>query len=198
MDELNEIARKETIGLQDLNEKERKMVELRYFGETYPEIAKVVNYSESYLRKLFMSGGRLATAYDEFAAIQRAKSNENVDQALVLAKSEAVNALQRIIELSKNAKTEGGLYKANELLLQLSGVNEGIALRTYLMGKTYEQAQKLIDDLFRSIFGKGVGIQNIMPMIQVEMADGTWKPMKYNIGTPDEPKQLPEPEQPKE
>ena len=183
MEENNLLEPRATPELKDLNDPERRAVELKYLGKPYAAIAATTGYHEGSIKKLFMTDGRLTKAYEEFASIQRGKSQENVDLALSKAKAETVNAMERIIALSKDAQTEGGIFKANEFLLQVAGVKETDTLRTFLQSKTHEQASRIMDDLFRSIYGRGLAIFTMMPAIQRMMPDGTWEEAKYNIGS---------------
>lgn len=171
--------------LKDLDERERKAVEMKYFGQTYGAIAKEIGYHEGSVGKLFMTAGRLTKAYGQFAALHRVKAQNTADQALTLAKAEALNAIERIIHLSQNAKTEGGIFKANEFLLQISGVTESVVLRSFLHTKTFEQAQRIMDDLFKSIYGRGLSIVVQSPTI---MKDG--KEAHFFIGSQYQPKQI--------
>ncbi len=156
MQENNDLQRITTNGLilEDLTEKERLAVELKYFGKTSQEIADATGYNENYVRNLFMGGGRLEAAYRDFAQMQRTKSQATVDQALTKAREEALGALERIIALSKEACNEAAILKANELLLTIAGISGTHSLRNFLQGKTYEQARKAMNELFEELFGK--------------------------------------------
>ena len=63
MEENNEIQRKTTPALNELDQKELQAVELKYLGKTSGEIAQATGYNENYVRNLFMQGGRLERAY---------------------------------------------------------------------------------------------------------------------------------------
>jgi len=178
MQEGNGTPQRATPNFQDLNDRERKAVEMRYLGHTYAEIAGQTSYHEGSVRKLFMSNGRLAKAYEQYADTQRTKAQDNTEQALAKAKGEAMNALERIINLSQNAQTEGGIFKANEFLLQLAGVTQETALRSFFQAKTYEQAQRIVNDLFMSIYGRGMSI-----CVEMGQITKNGVPLKFDIGT---------------
>lgn len=152
MEENNELQRITTSNLEDLNEKERLAVEMRYFGKTSQEIADATGYNENYVRNLFMRGGRLEQAHNDFAQIQRSKSQETVDYALTKAREEALGAIERIIALSKEACNEAAILKANELLLNIAGVHGQITLRNFFQNKSPEQAKKMLGELFAELY----------------------------------------------
>ena len=156
MEENNELQLKVTPDLEDLNEKEFRAVEMRYLGKTSQEIAEATGYNDVYVRNLFMQGGRLERAYRDFAHIQRGLAQEKVSSALNRAREEALSAIERIIALSKDASNEAAIFKANEFLLSVAGINAQVTLRTFLLNKSYEQACKLVDDAFKDLYGKTI------------------------------------------
>src|SRR5437870_675340 len=99
-EETNETQLKKTPSTDELNDKELRAIELRYLGKTSREIADATGYNEVYVRNLFMQGGRLEKAFEEFASRQRAQNEERVKSALNRAKEEAKDAVERIIALS--------------------------------------------------------------------------------------------------
>ena len=156
MEENNELQLKQTLNLEDLNEKERLTVELRYMGKTSQEIADATGYNENYVRNLFMQGGRLEPAYNDFAQIQRNRAQETVSIALNRARDEALGAIERIISLSKEACNEAAILKANEFLLNIAGIHGQLTLRSFFEGKTYDQAKKMANELFRELYDKSI------------------------------------------
>ena len=110
-----------------LGDKELQAIQMRYLGKPSKEIAQVLGYNESSVRRLFMSGGRLERAYQEYALRQQVGHEDAAKEALERVKEETKAALERIIELSKSAENEAAIFKANEFLLSLAGVSEGIA-----------------------------------------------------------------------
>ncbi len=156
MEEDNELQQRQTLSLNDLNEKERQAVEMRYLGKTSQEIGEATGYNDVYVRNLFMQGGRLEKAYRDFAHIQQGLAQEKVASALNRAREEALSAIERIIALSKDASNEAAIFKANEFLLSVAGVNAQVTLRTFLLNKSYEHACKLVDDTFKDLYGKTI------------------------------------------
>ncbi|MFA6599830.1 MAG: hypothetical protein WC352_02465 [Candidatus Omnitrophota bacterium] len=162
MEENNGLQRITTPGLEDLNEKERLAVEMRYLGKTSQEIADATGYNENYVRNLFMQGGRLAPAYSDFARIQRDRAQETVDIALNRARDEALGAIERIISLSKEACNEAAILKANEFLLNVAGIHGQLTLRSFFQGKSDDHAFKIMSELFKELYGK-----DLMPDVRV-------------------------------
>jgi hypothetical protein len=156
MEENNDLQRITTPGLNDLNEKERLAVELKYMGKTSKEIADATGYNENYVRNLFMQGGRLTPAFNDFAQVQRDRAQETVSIALNRARDEALGAIERIIALSKEACNEAAILKANEFLLNIAGIHGQLTLRSFFEGKTYDQACKMANELLRDLYGKGI------------------------------------------
>ena len=150
----NEIQQKTTLSLEVLDQKELQAVELKYLGKTSSEIAKSTGYNENYVRNLFMSDGRLEKAYKDFALRQQNEAQKSVVMALNRAREEALQAIERIIALSKDADNEAAIFKANEFLLNVAGIKSEVSLRSFFQNKTYEQARKLVDELFSDLFGQ--------------------------------------------
>ena len=154
MSEGNEIQQKTTPGLVELDQKELQAVQLRYLGKTSGEIAVATGYNDNYIRNLFMNGGRLEKAYRDFALEQQKKAHESVCMALNSAREEALQAMERIIALSKDASNEAAIFKANEYLLNLAGINSKLTLRSFFQNLSSDDARKLVDDLFRELYGE--------------------------------------------
>lgn len=149
-----------------LNKREFRAIEMRYFGKTSQEIAKATGYNDVYVRNLFMKGGRLEKAYEDFALKQRSEAQKSVDMALNRAREEALQAIERIIALSKDADNEAAIFKANEFLLNVAGIKSEVSLRSFFQNKTYEQARKLVDELFNDLFGQNVTHPGFQVVIQ--------------------------------
>ncbi len=154
--ENNEISR-ELTKMSGLSGRDFEAIQLRYMGKTSREIAEVTGFNEDYVRQLFMQGGRLEKAYKEFALIQQKQAQEKVTAAINRAREEAYDAIERIIALSKDACNEAAIFKANEYVLSIAGIQQGAALKDFFKGKTYEQAKKIVDDLFVGIYSRPVG-----------------------------------------
>ena len=133
----NELQRKTTLTLHELDQKELQAIQLRYLGKTSSEIAEATGYNENYVRNLFMNGGRLERAYKDFVLKQQIKAHESVDMALNRARQEALQAIERIIALSKDADNEAAIFKANEFLLNVAGIKSEVTLRSFFQNKTY-------------------------------------------------------------
>ena len=101
-----------------------------------------------------MKGGRLEKAYQDFAQLHQRLAHEKVTSALNRAREEALNAIERIITLSKDACNEAAIFKANEYLLNLAGVNSKLTLRSFFQNLSSGEARKLVDDLFRDLYGE--------------------------------------------
>lgn len=164
----NEIQRKTTSSLVELNQKELQALQLKYFGKTSGEIAEATGYNENYVRNLFMRGGRLERAYNDFALKQQDKTQTNVDMALSRARDEALQAIERVIALSKDARNEAAIFKANEFLLALAGVGNQATLRGSFQNKTYEQAKAMVEELFKDIFQKSLAEEHTRMVIYYE------------------------------
>ncbi len=154
--ENNELQLKQTPSLEELDQRELTAVQMRFSGCTSKEIAEATGYNDVYVRNLFMSEGRLERAYKAFAHDQQQKAQESVDTALNRARQEALQAIERIIALSKDASNEAAIFKANEFLLNVAGIKNETTLRTLFQNKTYEQAKKMVDEIFNEIFNKPV------------------------------------------
>lgn len=102
-----------------LNEREIKAIEMRYMGKSAEEIAKTTGWSPSYVRKLFMTDGRLRPYLDTFMT----KQNET-RRAVILKRvsEEGPPAMERMVELSKDFQNGPTCYKANEYILDLNGI----------------------------------------------------------------------------
>ena len=140
--------------LSDLNEKERRALEMRYLGKTSKEIGQATGYNKIYVRNLFMRGGRLEQAYKDFAHNQQSRAQQSVDMALNRAMEEAVQAIERIIALSKDADNEAAIFKANEFLLNVAGIKGEATLKSFFQNKTYEQARTMVEGIFNEIYQK--------------------------------------------
>ena len=149
-----------------LTEKEQLAIEMRYLGKTSEEIGLATGYSPSYTRQLFMSAGRLEKAYREYALRQQVKGQDQADQVLSRVRVEAPHAAERMISLSKNANNEAAIFKANEFLLNVAGVESKINLKSFFQSKSREQAEKLVDELFSDLFGQGLSSKKFQVVIQ--------------------------------
>lgn len=118
-----------------LTGKELQTIQMRYLGKSSVEIAEATGYNESHVRRLFMNGGRLEKAYEDFALEQQQKGKETVALATNRAREEALQAIERIIALSKDADNEAALFKANEFLLSIAGVRTDISLKSLFSGE---------------------------------------------------------------
>lgn len=142
--------------MQDLDQKGLQAVQLRYLGKTSIEIAEVTGYNENYIRNLFMNGGRLENAYKQFAFEQQNKAQQSVDMALNRAMEEALQAVERIITLSKDADNEAAIFKANEFLLNVAGIKSETTLKGFFQNKTYDQAKAMVEEIFNAIYQKSL------------------------------------------
>jgi len=161
----NETSR-EVTKLDSLDGRDLQAIQLRYLGKTSGEIAEVTGFDEGYVRQLFKNGGRLEKAYKDFALKQQNKAQESVDMALNRARQEALQAIERIITLSKDASNEAAIFKANEFLLNVAGIKSEVSLRSFFQNKTYQQAEKLVDELFHDLFGQGLSAKQFQVLIQ--------------------------------
>lgn len=152
----NEIQRKVTPSLNELNQKELQAIQLKYLGKTSGEIAKATGYNKNYVRNLFMSSGRLEKAYKDFALKQQNKAQQSVDMALSRAMEEALQAIERIIALSKDADNEAAIFKANEFLLNVAGIKSEATLRGFFQSKTCEQARAMVEEVFNDVYQKSL------------------------------------------
>ena len=139
-----------------LSEREHQAMQMRYLGKTSKEIAVATGYNESHVRRLFMKGGRLEKAYENFVQKQHGLVQERAALALERARQEAEDAMERIVTLSKDLEGGPVCYKANEYLLTLAGVSRGATLRDILKSMNYETALEKLDELFREIYGKPI------------------------------------------
>jgi len=95
---------------------------MAFTGSNFPRISKETGIAYTRVRKLFMTRGRLGKALKEYRASQTSKMQESADSVIEKAKQDMAMAYQQMRDLSKNASTDGGLFKANEFLLTLAGV----------------------------------------------------------------------------
>ncbi len=138
--------------VSSLNHKELQAVQMRYMGNTSLEIAETTGYEESYVRRLFMRGGRLEKAYNDYSIEKRGETQAVANGVLELAKIEAKHAIERVIELSKNPFNAPTCFKANEYLLSLIGLSQNDPLRAMFKGLGFDDARKKIDELFKDVF----------------------------------------------
>ena len=181
----NELPQKaDRTELSDLNDKELRAVEMRWKGESYAEIAETTGWHVGHCRKLFALGGRLSLAYEQFAEKQRlGPVTDRVQRSIDLAKEKSLTAMEILIrEVQNPENTPLERLKAVDMILKISGVDQQTALRSFLSSKTHDQAQRMMDDLFMSVFGKGISITYQSPTITRFMPDGTTKELEFNIG----------------
>ena len=139
-----------------LNEKEQLAVDMRFKGKTSEEIAEATGFKASYVRKLFMEGGRLREAYDDFLKYHHKGAKEVADIVIQRAKDEAPKALERMVALSHDRDNGPVCYKANEKIIELGGVSQETSLKAHFQGLSYESAKRRVNDLFQELFGKPV------------------------------------------
>lgn len=151
MKENNELQQKRTVFLKKLNEKERRAIEMRSLGKTSNEIAVATGYNEAYVRNLFMRGGRLEKAYEEFLSNQHRLSQEKVRATLNRAQDEALPAFDRVISLSKKSDNEAAFFKANELILEIAGVTQEDVMRKFCRGKTRDAVIERLELIFKEL-----------------------------------------------
>ncbi len=151
------MQQKTTSKPKTLNEKRRQAIEMRYLGKTSKDIADATGYSEAYVRNLFMEGGRLESAYRDFAAIQQQEAQNKITGALNRAREEAQYAIDRIIILSQKAKNESASLKANQFLLDLAGASNEVSFKDFIRGMGFKTAAHKIDEMFQKVFGKSIG-----------------------------------------
>lgn len=145
-----------------LTERELQAVQLRYLGKSSREIAAVTGWNESHVRRLFMRGGRLEGAYEVYVQRQQSLTQNQADNVLLRARDEAQSAIERMIQLSKDASNGPVAFKANEYLLTISGILNKNNLQGFLESKTYDQAIKMVEETFQEIFGRGFTNDPIM------------------------------------
>ncbi|OGW83213.1 MAG: hypothetical protein A2Z83_06355 [Omnitrophica bacterium GWA2_52_8] len=167
-----------------LSEKDFSAIRMRVLGKTSGEIAQALGMNESSVRRLFMQGGRLQEPYQK-ALSQAQQSGDDVLTSLFeKAKQEADNALENIKKMANDGTHSPVSYKANEYLLNVAGVKESTSLRGFFENKTYEQALRVMNDLFQSLYGRTPQAVVVMNDITVTKPDGTKIPLKFNIGEP--------------
>lgn len=192
MPEGNEIQRRATqVDLTNCNALERTAIEKRYLGATYGEIAHEIGYHETSVRKLFMAGGRLELAYEQYAAIQRGKSEDRVREAHGFLKQKVLIAAEKVAELLES-DNDAKVFKAAELIFQVVGLTEETALRSLAKSKTYEQFVRIVGDVCQSEYGRTLQNVTVMPTIKVRDREGNLKDLEFNIGS--DPQQQPDPE----
>jgi len=152
----NEIQQIPTSSLSGLSEKDTKTIQLRYLGKFSNEIAHATGYNESHVRRLFMRGGRLEKAYEEYATQQQRWSEESSTIVFERAKQESENAIERMIVLSKDSTNGPVCYKANEYLLGLAGVSSETSLRNILKKLSYKEAIATLEPLFKEFYGESL------------------------------------------
>ena len=146
--------------VSDLNYKELQAIQMRYLGRPSPEIAEATGYEESYVRRLFMQGGRLERAYSEYSLQQQEETRAVANAVLERAKTEAKQAIERVIELSKNPCQPAVCLKANEFLLSLIGLSQDTSIRSMLQRMSFEEAKKKVDEIFQDLFGQSIDTAN--------------------------------------
>lgn len=154
VEDTNETPQNETetgVTLRDLQANELEAIQMRYLGKASHEIAKVTGYEKSYVRRLFMRGGRLEKPYESYALEQREETRTINNAVLERAKVEARDAFERIIQLSKSPNMTS-CFNANKYLLSLVGLSQDNSLRAMMQGMSFDDARKLIDKAFQDIF----------------------------------------------
>lgn len=172
--------------LDTLHDRDLRAVKMKWEGKSAQDIAESCGWANpGYVRRLFMQGGRLRPALDAYRAKRKAMTEETTKEAVSRAKEEALDSIEKLIAL-KDSNNVGAVFKACEKLLDLAGVGQEFQLVNYFRGKTYEQAQSIVNDLFLSIYGRRCANVTLMPSIK--RSDGS--ELKFNIGSPDtEPSQ---------
>lgn len=135
-----------------LNERDLKAIQLRYVGKSSKEIAEATNWNESHVRRLFMKGGRLETAYESYVSKQHGLAQAQAESVLERAKQEAQSAIERMVQLSKDSQNGPVCFKANEYLLTLAGASTEASLRGFFQKLSFEEAKKKINEVFRDLY----------------------------------------------
>lgn len=156
-----------------LNEREIKAIEMKATGYSYEEMARETGYSPSYLRKLFMEGGRLRPAYDQHIAGVKVIHDTVTQERL---KTEAAEAFHRMVEWGKDLGNEGRAYKATEFILEMAGTSPEATMTNIFrrMGKeaTREQIPKSYLEAFGEWFFNPVAINIITHKDSPKAQDG--------------------------
>ena len=108
---------------RNLTAKELQAIEMRFQGKTSSEIAAATKYRANYVRKLFMRGGRLRQAYDDFAVYHKDGLKEAADLVIQRAKEEAPKAMERMVALAEDRENGPVCFKANEKIIEWGGVS---------------------------------------------------------------------------
>lgn len=143
---------------RDLTAKELQAIQLRFEGKSSTEIAVITGFQATYVRKLFMKGGRLCQAYEDFAQYHKQGAKEVAELVIKRAKEEAPKAIERMVALSQDQDNGPVCYKANEKLLELGGVGLDTSLKAQLQGLTYESAKDRVNQVFILLYGKPVEV----------------------------------------
>jgi len=148
--------RKEQTPLQwrGLKEWELQAIQLRSQGNSSEEIARAVGYKAGYLRKLFMQGGRLFQPYTDYVLYCQSGVKEVADIVIERAKAEAPKAMERMVELSKDAEQGAVSYKANEYVLTQAGMSGENTVRSYMQKHSFEETVQSFNELAQEVYGK--------------------------------------------
>ena len=96
---------------------------MRFLGQTFDQIAEKTGYNSSYLRQLFMEGGKLYQPWQEFNAKARESS---IDEAYTIM----FGKLPDIVRTLANTAS---------MPFEMSGVAAGKTLMEYSLGKPVER-----------------------------------------------------------
>ena len=175
----NEQKQIATLALSGLSEKDIKAVQMRYLGKFSNEIACATGYNESHVRRLFMRGGRLEKAYEEYTRQQQGQAQIIAEVVLERAKQEAEDAIGRMIELAKDSSNGPVCFKANEYILNIVGVSSDVSLKGILQKLTYKEAIATLEPLFQELYGEALQ---------------DFRPIQIIFGNPKENKDTPPPQ----
>jgi len=183
MEESNKLQRRKPYpALKELNDKEQRAITMKWQGKTAKEIATECGYAnESHVRGLFITKGRLRPALEEFKSKQ-IPVEDRVTEAVVLAKKQAVDCIEKLIEL-KDSGDDAKMVKAVEKLLPIIGVGTEATLLNYFRGKPFETARRVVNELFRTLYGQALDGQHFTEMGKITRTiDGVEKELEFNVG----------------
>ncbi len=101
---------KQLIAFSSVNNWERRIIILRAEGKPYRELVSVLKdefhkrWTESYVRQLFMAGGRLEQAYIEY---NEALAAASLKEAKLLAQRASKSAIITMVDLMKDSNEPG-------------------------------------------------------------------------------------------
>lgn len=133
---------------------ESTAVRMRYTSAGYPEISKETGIAYRRVRKLFMAGGKLEAPLEEYRASQQSRIQKSADDVAEEVKQDMMNAYQRMRDLSENAETDAGSFKANEFILKLAGISSDVSLKTLISKLGPTKARSSVSEMFMDLFGE--------------------------------------------